>query len=236
MLTIPSEPVPSVDVTGQLFGLRTPGMQTPSYQEVTDDAHGLVERLAENEDFSDNELHHRRGDYASWAPKLHTHYHDALLKVESKTGTKRYFSGSAFAAATVKVGPAVCTSIHRDIKTLAYGWCAITALGKFDHTKGGHLILWDAKLIIEFPAGSTIFIPSATLSHSNIPIQSGERRASFTQYTAGGLFRWIDNEFKTDVQLQRAPAAYRRILAERDGAWMKGLTILPTIQEPVANV
>ncbi|KJA17086.1 hypothetical protein HYPSUDRAFT_146903 [Hypholoma sublateritium FD-334 SS-4] len=174
--------------------------------------------------------------FASWAPKLHAHYHGALRKVENKTGAKRYFPGSAFAAATVNLGPAVCTFVHRDMKNLAYGMCAITALGKFDHKKGGHLILWDAKLIIEFPAGSTIFIPSATLSHSNVPIQSGERRASFTQYSAGGLFRWVDNQFKTDIQLQRAPAAYRRILAERAGGWTRGLAMLPTLQELVANV
>lgn len=114
--------------------------------------------------------------------------------------------------------------------------CARLTLGEFDHTKGGHLILWDAKLIIEFPAGSTIFIPSATLRHSNTPIQDGERRSSFTQYTAGGVFRWVDNEYKTDVQLRRNPAAYRRILKRREGGWIKGLAMLPTIPELVAKV
>jgi hypothetical protein len=70
-------------------------------------------------------------------------------------------------------------------------------LGKFDPCRGGHLILWDLKLVIEFPPGSTILIPSATLRHSNVAIQPGETRYSFTQYTAGGLFRWVDHGFQS---------------------------------------
>ncbi|KAJ7204886.1 hypothetical protein B0H12DRAFT_1080432 [Mycena haematopus] len=47
------------------------------------------------------------------------------------------------------------------------------------------------------PTGSTILIPSAAILHSNIPIGAGERRYSFTQYTAGGLFRWVEHGFRT---------------------------------------
>ncbi|KIJ96780.1 hypothetical protein K443DRAFT_134056 [Laccaria amethystina LaAM-08-1] len=61
---------------------------------------------------------------------------------------------------------------------------------------GGHLVLWDLGLVIEFPPGSTIFIPSASLEHSNASIQKEERRYSFTQYTAGGTFRWVGYGFQ----------------------------------------
>lgn len=44
--------------------------------------------------------------------------------------------------------------------------------------------------VIEFPAGSTILLPSVAIAHSNTPIGPGERRCLFTQYTFGGLFRW----------------------------------------------
>lgn len=63
VLTVPSEAAPFVDVTGKLVGLRTSGIQWLSYQEVPSDAHKLVERLAEAEIFSDEELSHRRGKY-----------------------------------------------------------------------------------------------------------------------------------------------------------------------------
>ena len=62
------------------------------------------------------------------------------------------------------------------------------------------MILWDLGLVIEFPPGSTIFIPSAALEHSNASIQEHERRYSFTQFTSGGIFRWVDYGFqKADV-------------------------------------
>ncbi|KAJ7937906.1 hypothetical protein B0H13DRAFT_1580401, partial [Mycena leptocephala] len=66
----------------------------------------------------------------------------------------------------------------------------------FDPDFGGHLVLWDLKLVIRFPPGATILIPSAIVRHSNVPIRPDERRCSFTQYTAGGLFRWIRDGFK----------------------------------------
>lgn len=89
------------------------------------------------------------------------------------------------------------------------------------------------KLIIEFPAGSTIFIPSATLRHSNTAIGENETRSSFTQYTAGALFRWVDNGFKTDLQLKKIPAAFEAILELRKQEWVKALAMLPTMEQLV---
>ncbi|KAJ7196694.1 hypothetical protein GGX14DRAFT_375892, partial [Mycena pura] len=105
---------------------------------------------------------------------------------------------SVFAAATVNFGPAAVSFPHLDFNNLAWAWCAITAFGNFNPDRGGHLILWDLGLIIRFPPGSTILIPSALLWHSNVKIQAGETRQSFTQYSAGGLFRWEANGFMTD--------------------------------------
>ncbi|EKM80535.1 hypothetical protein AGABI1DRAFT_38194, partial [Agaricus bisporus var. burnettii JB137-S8] len=78
------------------------------------------------------------------------------------------------------------------------GWCAIFALGQFDSSLGGHLVLHDLKLMIPFPHGSCIMIPSAFLWHSNVPIRREEGRASLTFYTAGCLFRFIDNGCQTE--------------------------------------
>jgi hypothetical protein len=71
--------------------------------------------------------------------------------------------GSIFSCAAFNFGPNVWTFKHRDVLNLAFRWCAIQAVGKFDATKGGHLILWDLKLVIEFPVGALVLIPSATL-------------------------------------------------------------------------
>jgi len=113
------------------------------------------------------------------------------------------FDSSVFPSATYNLGPRTVTYPHLDFFNAAFGWCAITALGSFDYRKGGHLILWDLDLVIEFPPGATIFVPSAATSHSNVAISEGEHRYSVTQYAAGGLFRWVDNGFKSNRSLSR---------------------------------
>ncbi|KAJ6479842.1 hypothetical protein C8R45DRAFT_933631 [Mycena sanguinolenta] len=66
--------------------------------------------------------------------------------------------------------------------------------------------------------GSTILIPSAILRHSNIPVRSHETRFSFTQYTAGGLFRWIQNGFMTDEAFTESASPSEKELRELDAA------------------
>jgi hypothetical protein len=68
--------------------------------------------------------------------------------------------------------------------------CAITALGDYDWKRGGHLVLFDLNLYVEFPPGTTILISSACFMHGNVPIQENERRYSFTQFSAGSLMQW----------------------------------------------
>ncbi|KIK51794.1 hypothetical protein GYMLUDRAFT_979975 [Collybiopsis luxurians FD-317 M1] len=46
--------------------------------------------------------------------------------------------------------------------------------GRFDQTRSGQLILWELKLVIDFPHASTILIPSAVITHSNIPIHPND--------------------------------------------------------------
>lgn len=142
------------------------------------------------------------------------------------------FPRSIFAAATFNFGPRTWTFKHRDAQNCPFGWCAIQSLGVFDSKKGGHLILWDLKLVIEFPSGSTILIPSATLIHSNVPVQDGEQRASFTQYSSGGLFRWVDNGFRTEGELAASdPEEYDRMLRLKETRWEMGLDLLSTIDD-----
>jgi hypothetical protein len=112
-------------------------------------------------------------------------------------------SNCVFASATFNFGPRTVTFPHLDFLNLAWGWCFITALGWFNHELGGHLIIWDLWLIIEFPPGMTIAIPSAIYRHSNVSIQQNEKRFSITQYTSAGVFRFVDNGFKTNVTLEQ---------------------------------
>jgi hypothetical protein len=73
-------------------------------------------------------------------------------------------------------------------------------LGNFDYTSGGHLILWECGIVLEFPPGWTILIPSACIAHSNANIGKGEKRYSFTQYTAGAVFQHLEQNFMTKTK------------------------------------
>jgi hypothetical protein len=76
--------------------------------------------------------------------------------------------------------------------------CLIGALSGFNANQDGHLMCWDYDLIIRFPPGCSILIPSTVVTHSNTPIQDGEERFSLIQYSAGGLFCWVNNSFQLD--------------------------------------
>jgi hypothetical protein len=107
---------------------------------------------------------------------------------------------------------------------LPFGFCAIHAFGDYDHTKGGHLVLKELKLIIQFPPGALILIPSATITHGNIPVREGETRTSFTQYTAGALFRFVDNGFQPEKKFKKRDAnGYRKMMEEKPKRWEMGL-------------
>ncbi|KAK0221119.1 hypothetical protein EDD85DRAFT_960277 [Armillaria nabsnona] len=142
--------------------------------------------------------------FAAIHPELWKHYRRLL---DDLTDAHPYLSRifdcehSVFALCTLNIG-GMTTHRHRDHLNLGPGVCPIFAIGDFDHTKGGHLVVWDLKLVIEFPFRTLIFIPSALLEHSNVPIHEGETRYSFTQFSAAGLFRWVDNSYRSDKDLE----------------------------------
>ncbi|TRM56359.1 hypothetical protein BD626DRAFT_370626, partial [Schizophyllum amplum] len=106
---------------------------------------------------------------------------------------RRNFDNSVFPCATFNLGPRAVSLPHRDSLNMACGVCAVHAQGHFDADRGGHLILWDLKLIIRFPAGATLVFPSALIRHSNVAISPNEVRRSFTMFCPGHLSRWVYN-------------------------------------------
>ncbi|KAJ7713650.1 hypothetical protein B0H14DRAFT_2413748, partial [Mycena olivaceomarginata] len=169
-----------------------------------------------------------------WAPRLHRYYIDYNTRLCPRfPDLKCPFPKSVFSCAAFNFGN-VCTFKHRDVCNLPFGLCAVQSLGNFDPHLGGHLVLWDLKLVVEFPAGALILLPSATIVHSNIPVQDGDERVSFTQFTAGGLFRYIDHGFRTQAELAAEdPVEYER---QREERWRKGLGLFSTVEELIANL
>ncbi|KAJ7734488.1 hypothetical protein DFH07DRAFT_905932 [Mycena maculata] len=146
--------------------------------------------------------------FAMWAPLIFMFYEEQMALLRWKKPSLRWcFPGS--------------------------GWCAVTALGNFDPDLGGHLILWDLKLVIRFLPGSTILLPSALIRHSNVAIHAHEHRCSFTQYMAGGIFWWLCNGFKTDT-VYRATASMEELAAreaEDEVRWKEGMGMYSVIDD-----
>jgi hypothetical protein len=87
------------------------------------------------------------------------------------------------------------------------------------------MVLWDCKLLVEFPPGSTVLL-SAVLGRSNTRVATHKTRFSFTQYAAGGS----SDAFQT-------LASYRASLTKEEceelntrnkTCWELGLNLLPT--------
>lgn len=143
-------------------------------------------------------------------------YKETLDYTCEKKSLKPNFPKTAWAATTFNVGSNVVTKPLLDCANLAFGWCAVTAFGDFDPDTGGHMILWDLKVYIRFPPGSTIMIPSALVIHSNLPIKCGEKRSSITHYTAGSLFRWRYNKGRNDKEFEKTASPEEKLQKERD--------------------
>jgi len=136
------------------------------------------------------------GSMKVFAPILYAFVTETLGKLKANDPSLVYAYGDhPFVGFTFNIGPKVCTKPHKDAHDLLWGWCAVTSLGTYDHTEGGHLVLWDLNIAVQFPPHSTIFIPSAIIRHSNTAILPEERRSSITQYNSEGLFRWVAYDY-----------------------------------------
>jgi hypothetical protein len=128
---------------------------------------------------------------AAYYPKAYVFLHDLMEALEDdQPHLKRNFPGGQYPAFTANFGPETVTLDHIDCSNAPELPCLITALGNYDPDLGGHLVIFNAGLVIRFPPGSTIDIVSSVVRHANTPIRTGERRYSITQYAGGGLVRW----------------------------------------------
>ncbi|KAJ7892370.1 hypothetical protein B0H13DRAFT_2340164 [Mycena leptocephala] len=138
---------------------------------------------------------------ALYAPKLYQYYCTNLRALfEHHPELIHNFDNSIFPAMSFNCGDAVAFE-HCDFLNLVHGLCPVTSGGDFNHQKGGHIYLKQLRLLIEFPSGATVLIPSACVDHGNTPIQPGETRYSITQFAVGGLFRWVAYGFQTAKSL-----------------------------------
>ncbi|KAF8911113.1 hypothetical protein CPB84DRAFT_1672179, partial [Gymnopilus junonius] len=173
--------------------------------------------------------------FESWAPQVHAYYVEKLGALQRHDRMlKRPFRNSVFPSTTYNLGPQTICYPHVDSANLPFGFCAIMALGSYDPKKGGHLVLWECSLVVEFPPGSTVLIPSSILTHSNTPVSKSETRYSMMQYAAGGLFCWVDHEFQkmTTFRKSRTAAQLAALDRHNSNCWSFRLSLfrcLPSV-------
>ncbi|PPQ85142.1 hypothetical protein CVT24_012150 [Panaeolus cyanescens] len=213
------------------------GSKVPHWLKCPHEA--AVQRLLQNQHIIRLATFANQSDiFATWAPKAYQYYDTKVRELsQAMPHLKWPFWNSVWLCVTFNFGPNVCCVPHRDFLNLPFGWCCIIALGVFDHTRGGHLVLHDLKLLIEFPPGSLILIPSALLTHANTPVGPTDRRISFTQFCSGGIFRFIENGFKSEADLKRTDEdRYAEMMEAKAGRKDFGLSLWSTQQELLGGV
>lgn len=138
-------------------------------------------------------------------------------------------------AAAFNLGLVTVCRPHRDSANLSFGICAVTALGAYDPSKGGHMVFKELRLVVTFPPGSTVLLPSALLTHSNTAVGEGETRYSFTQYAAGSLFSYVQNGMKSNKDVDKKstldPEGHlQRLQADRN-RWKDSVEMFPSISD-----
>ncbi len=170
--------------------------------------------------------------FAHYAPRLYNYYAKNFASLRnSQPELKLPIDTSIFTSISFNLASQVVVSEHKNFKNLAYGLCAICALGNFDPKLSDHFILWELKLLIDFPAASIIIIPS-TFSHGNVGLQVGETRYSLIQYSAGGLFHWVKYGFRKWEKFKKDdPKKTRAEWSARPTGWQEVLGLFCNISE-----
>jgi hypothetical protein len=82
-----------------------------------------------------------------------------------------------FTAMTINCGSAdspVVSKPHRDVQDAFFQNCCLCPFGYFG---GGAVIMWELKIIVHLRAMSFFFFPAHLITHSNMPVDEGERHS-----------------------------------------------------------
>ncbi|KAJ7585508.1 hypothetical protein C8J56DRAFT_788541, partial [Mycena floridula] len=169
-----------------------------------------------------------------FAPKIYQYMKVMLQSLLMRhTGLIQNLKNSIFPTCTVNFGPSTECFEHTVKGNGAGLWCLITAVSNHNPHCSGHIVLYSFKILVEFPSGSSIAIPSASVPHGNTPIQPGEERYSVTQYCPSGLLRWVHYGFQTAKSLvaQEGGRAKQKKLDGPPGSrWRWAISLFSTIK------
>ncbi|KAJ7838501.1 hypothetical protein B0H14DRAFT_3459337 [Mycena olivaceomarginata] len=114
-----------------------PGQKRPGNLAVGKEYRRLLELLALNPAICRIAGFQSSG-LARYLPKLYRHYQLTMQSIfDDQPELAQLFPNSIFSTATFNLGPDVVTPEHLDMLNYAYGMCAVTSAGKFNHKLGG---------------------------------------------------------------------------------------------------
>lgn len=175
---------------------------------------------------------------ATYTPRIFKRTQLRLRALQHRHPSLRFnFKNSVYPATSFNFGPATVCFTHTDTENDTCNWCHIVALGTYDCDKGGQAVFPDLKLVIRFPCGANMLIPSAILRHGNTPIGPQEKRMSLTQYCAEGLIRWVECGFRTVKMLEvESPEEYRKYLAGLGERTRESCKLFERVELPAGGV
>ncbi|KAE9399640.1 hypothetical protein BT96DRAFT_939311 [Gymnopus androsaceus JB14] len=134
----------------------------------------------------------------------------------------RIFDNSVLASVAFNFGPCTVCIPHVDFGNLPFLWCWIWGLGWFNWKKGSHLVLWDLKVVVEFPPWYHHRNSFGRLRHGNTPL-----------YSSGGNFRWVNHGFQTEEDFKAKRSAEKAKEEEiwKCDHWEMGLNMFSTLEE-----
>ncbi|KAK7053549.1 hypothetical protein R3P38DRAFT_2500714, partial [Favolaschia claudopus] len=148
------------------------------------------------------------------APNAFDYLSTHMQRLMQDQGVSPAFPGSVFTTAEITScdAPNFCR-FNEDAAFDTFE--AITFLGRYDHTCGGHIIFPDINMLFEVPVGSTYLIPSGARSFNFTAIRKKEYRYMFRQFVSAGVLRWVEKGGRTDAEFDVNASVEER------AAWMK---------------
>jgi hypothetical protein len=124
-------------------------------------------------------------------PEAYKHAYDRLSRLYKEVPSLMQglpFHSSIYPACTFHFGPQSVSCTQQDMPGFPR---AMSALGDFDDVRGGHLVLVDHDLAIQFPSGTSIVI-SSTTRYRIAAVSAGEHHYTLTQYFPTSLVNYIE--------------------------------------------
>ncbi|KAG9017172.1 hypothetical protein FRB90_001476 [Tulasnella sp. 427] len=172
------------------------------------------------------------GALKTWFPK-HAERYEQCLALYREWGSLNPPSDLPYPALTLNVGRWTICDPHQDSPNDLTGLCLDWILGCFDHNKGGHLILHEARKILSLEPGRVLLFSSALITHETIPIPATEWRSGVTGYAPGGLWCFAAHGMRTKEVWEAQASAEE--LAEEEGngirRWEEGLSRFLTVPQ-----